>query len=107
MKKKVLIICVATVVMVGLVIGAYLLGRNSRKVLNEREIADAAMAKENDICQSIMHILNDPDSLERVTNLDPDEWKTKITTYGPAETIYYTNYGGHVRVTTEKPAWED
>ena len=106
MKKKVLIICVA-VVMVGLIIGAYLLGRNSVKVLNEKEIENTAMAKENDICQSIMHILNDPDSLERVTNLDPDEYKTKITTYGPAETIYYTNYGGRIRVSTEKPAWED
>lgn len=106
MKKKVLI-CIVSIVMVGLVIGAYLLGRNSVKVLNEREIADAAMAKENDICQSIMHILNDPDSLERVTNLDPDEYKTKLTVYGPAEDIYYTNYGGHIRVSTEKPAWED
>lgn len=107
MKKKVLVICIVAVVMVGMIIGAYLLGRNSVKVLNEQEIENAAMAKENDICQSIMHVLNDPDLLERVMNLDPEEWKTKITTYGPAETIYYTNYGGHIRVTTEKPAWED
>lgn len=106
MKKKVSI-CIVAVVMVGLIIGAYLLGRNSVKVLNEKEIENAAMAKENDICQSIMHILNDPDSLERVTNLDPNEWKTKLTVYGPAEDIYYTNYGGHIRVSTEKPAWED
>jgi len=106
MKKRVIIICVA-VVMVGLVIGAYLLGRNSVKVLNEKQIENAAMAKENDICQSITHILNDPESLERVTNLDPNEYKTRLTVYGPAEDIYYTNYGGKIRVTTEKPAWED
>ena len=107
MKKMILTICVSAVVTFGLLLTGYLLGQRSVKVLNEKEIENAAQRKEEDICQSIMYILNDPDSLERVTNLDPNEWKTKITTFGPAETIYYTNYGGHIRVTTEKPAWED
>lgn len=106
--KKILVICMVTVIAVGALIGAYLLGKNSVNVLNEQEIENAAKAKENDICQSIMHILNDdPDTLTMLTNLDPEEYKTKVTVFGPTETIYYTNYGGRIRVTTEKPAFEE
>ena len=107
MRKKFMVICTVVAAAVGLLIGAYSLGKNSVNVLNEQEIENAAKAKTNDVCQSIMHILNDdPDTLTMLTNLDPEEYKTKVTVFGPAETIYYTNYGGRIRVTTEKPAFE-
>ena len=106
MRKKFMVVCAIVAGAVGLLIGAYTLGRQSVNVLNEQEIEKAAEAKTNDVCQSIMHILNNPDSLKIVTDLDPEEWKTKITTFGPAETVYYTNYGGRIRVTTEKPPFE-
>lgn len=107
MRKNFMVICAIVAAAVGLLIGAYSLGKNSVNVLNEQEIEKVAEAKTNDVCQSIMHILNDdPDTLTMLTNLDPEEYKTKITVFGPAETIYYTNYGGRIRVTTEKPPFE-
>ena len=107
MKNKIFKICMVTVVAVGALIVSFLLGRNSVEVLNEEAIEKVAEAKTNDVCQSIMHILNDEDSLKLVTNLDPNEWKTKITVFGPAEDIYYTNYGGRIKVATKKPAFEE
>lgn len=107
MKKKIKV-CMMVLTVVVLLIGSFLLGRYSVKEVNETEIENAVETKADVICQSVSSILNDTELFNKIAEFksNPEEYATRITNYCGGDTIlYYTNYGGKIRITT-KPVFD-
>ena len=108
MKKGKIKVCMIIVMAIGLLIGSFLLGQYSVKKVNSTEIENAIETKTDIICRSVSSVLNDVELFDKIAGFKskPEEYSTRITNYCGGDTVvYYTNYGGKIKITT-KPVFE-